>query len=358
VIVALFLWLAQTPGPIAFKDDSPAARMRASLKQHLAAFPGDLNAIRVLATYELEANHSADDALALLKGAKESSAAIERLRALAHRKGAESIYQRLDAWSATKYALRARFRFVAGRYPEAFAFYRRALKLDPDFPQAHAAIAEIYRRTGHPDWAAIEERLEKGLPAENSYQLAVDHLNAEQKAIDELMHYAECWEKLDVQARVAGERGERKAALEFARKALALAPDNPSLERQYALALFHDKQYTAALPLLEKHRMSERSIAHLELGQPGKAVGIAVLNDEIEDAKLQGLIHIQLNTPMQALPKLQALAGYDIDGSLHEILGRAYQALHQPNPAGLALMRATRLKKRYLAELEIVAPTK
>ena len=82
--------------------------------------------------------------------------------------------------------------------------------------------------------------------------------------------------------------------------------------------------------------------------------------DEFENAKLRGRIYIELNKPMVGIPKLQALAGKDIDGSLHEILGRAYQALHQPNPAGLALRRATELRKRYDAEmgLEIGPPTK
>ena len=177
-VAVLFLLLNQ--GEIG-KDDSPAGRMRAAYAKHLAAFPGDINAARILATYELEENLRPDKALTLLRDVRERDATIERLRALANRAMAESIHQRLEAGSAEKYAVIAHFRFTGGHYREAFAYYRKALRLAPDFPQVHSAIAEIYRRIGHPEWALAEARLENEHPPKDEYKAVVDHLEASRR---------------------------------------------------------------------------------------------------------------------------------------------------------------------------------
>jgi predicted Zn-dependent protease len=330
------------------------------LARHLSAFPGDVNATRILATYQLEEKNNPEEALRLLDAVKESAVGIERLRVLANRARVEQIQRALDPGSPLTLAITAKVHLSSGRDREAFALFRRVLKLTPGYPGAHASVAEIYRRNGHPDWAAIEQRLEKDrekdLAPEGDYKLALDLLDAEQKAFDELMQYADCWEKLDIQSRRASERGDHKAALEFARRAVALAP-NDAAERGLALALFRNNQYAEALPLLEKYGMPERCAALLELGEPAQALNyLPHSGDPVEEAKLHGRIYIELNKPMQGVPKLQAQAGKDVDGSLHEILGRAYQALHQPNPAGLALRRALELRKRHAAELEIRPP--
>lgn len=46
--------------------------------------------------------------------------------------------------------------FYARRYDEAIRKFREVLRLDPDFAQAHAALAEAYLRTGNPEEARTE----------------------------------------------------------------------------------------------------------------------------------------------------------------------------------------------------------
>src|SRR5262245_42765637 len=50
------------------------------------------------------------------------------------------------------------------RTEAAFHLYRRALERDPTFRGLHAAVAAIYKSTGHVDWAAVEEERERVLP--------------------------------------------------------------------------------------------------------------------------------------------------------------------------------------------------
>lgn len=49
-------------------------------------------------------------------------------------------------------------------FDAAFYWYRQALAQMPGLRGVHKAIAEIYRKTGHSDWAAIEEEKERQLP--------------------------------------------------------------------------------------------------------------------------------------------------------------------------------------------------
>ncbi|MBI1940551.1 MAG: tetratricopeptide repeat protein [Acidobacteria bacterium] len=46
----------------------------------------------------------------------------------------------------------------------AFYFYREALAKMSSLRGVHRAVSEIYRKTGHPDWATVEEERERTLP--------------------------------------------------------------------------------------------------------------------------------------------------------------------------------------------------
>ncbi len=61
----------------------------------------------------------------------------------------------------------AETRAKADQYEGAFYFYREALAKKPSLGGVHQAVAEIYRKTGHPDWAAAEEEKESKLPSPN-----------------------------------------------------------------------------------------------------------------------------------------------------------------------------------------------
>ena len=69
-----------------------------------------------------------------------------------------------DPESPLTLALVAEARLDEGQTAAAFQLYRRALERAPAQRGLHAGVAEVYRRTGHPDWAAVEEEQEKRLP--------------------------------------------------------------------------------------------------------------------------------------------------------------------------------------------------
>ena len=62
-------------------------------------------------------------------------------------------------------ALVADTRVQRRQYRSAFFFYNEALKQLPNLHGIHAALADVYRKTGHPDWAAAEDAKEAALPA-------------------------------------------------------------------------------------------------------------------------------------------------------------------------------------------------
>jgi predicted Zn-dependent protease len=66
--------------------------------------------------------------------------------------------------SAYWMALMGDLRSTQRQYGQAFYFYRKALARVPTLRGVHSAVAEIYRKTGHADWAAIEEKKERKLP--------------------------------------------------------------------------------------------------------------------------------------------------------------------------------------------------
>lgn len=66
--------------------------------------------------------------------------------------------------SAYWLVLVAETRLRAERYSPAFFLYRQALAKMPSLHGIHTAIAEIYRKSRHGDWATIEEEKEHQLP--------------------------------------------------------------------------------------------------------------------------------------------------------------------------------------------------
>src|SRR5713226_6446103 len=57
-------------------------------------------------------------------------------------------------------ALMAEARLREQQFSGAFYLYRHALKKMPTMRSLHAAVAEVYRQTGHSDWANLEEEKE------------------------------------------------------------------------------------------------------------------------------------------------------------------------------------------------------
>ncbi|MGH9672992.1 MAG: tetratricopeptide repeat protein, partial [Bryobacteraceae bacterium] len=77
---------------------------------------------------------------------------------------AAGAYDSIPAESAWRDVLAGSARAGVRRFPESLALYRRALSRNPKLRGVRAAIAEIYQETGHPNWAAEEEKREKAIP--------------------------------------------------------------------------------------------------------------------------------------------------------------------------------------------------
>jgi tetratricopeptide (TPR) repeat protein len=72
----------------------------------------------------------------------------------------------------------AEARFTAGYLTRAFLCYREAQAKMPTMRGIHPAVAEIYRRIGKPEWAAIEEEKERKMPALDCSEVGGTHLPA------------------------------------------------------------------------------------------------------------------------------------------------------------------------------------
>jgi tetratricopeptide (TPR) repeat protein len=250
----------------------------------------------------------------------------------------------------------------------AFYFYRQALERMPTLRGAHAAIAEIYSQTGHADWAAKEQAKEAALPPPDC---AIQKLECafragdfegilgasttspealywktracNRLALNAYSHLAKLppsAEIYELQARINSKRRQYAEAAKELREALKLAPGNPNLKRELAIALYQSgspqeaqKLFQELLPLnpesvslnyflgdaLLNSQKPQEAIVYLE-----KAVDLRA--QFLPAQKSLGLAYLQLGQAEKAIPHLRAALPADDDGSLHYQLGRAYQA--------------------------------
>jgi tetratricopeptide (TPR) repeat protein len=252
----------------------------------------------------------------------------------------------------------------------AFALYREALEKRPDLAEAREALARIYERKSHPEWAAVEREKARALPPpdcrtpslecgfragrfrevveaarpletpESRYWLS--------RAANELARQAFArLEKLPpspeaVLVRVEVLRGQRRytESKEALEKAAAAWPDDTRVRHELATLLLIGHELEAARPLLEgllEHAPDSPEL-NLLLGElwvdgrrPEKAVPYlerAVLGDPrgAHAQALLGRAYLDAGEAERALPHLEAALGADEDGSLHLQLARAYQA--------------------------------
>jgi predicted Zn-dependent protease len=313
---------------------------------------------------------------------------------------AETAFDKLEKTGATSpyvAALVADTRVKRRQYRSAFFFYSEALKKLPDLHGIHAAMAEVYRKTGHPDWAAAEDSKEAALPpadckahaAECEFvaghdvpltrgePAATEALYWEAKAANELALQAffrlgqlpESVELHQLKAAIARGQGQQIDAVKEWRAALALKPGNRALERELAITLFEAGDYKAALDeasgLLRQHAggaeiefLTGDSLLRLE--QPDEAVPhlrAALAADPAlvaADASL-GLALARLGKNAEAIPHLVKSLVLDQDGSLHFQLAGAYRAAGDAEKARSAMAQYQEIVQREQETREEIA---
>jgi len=289
----------------------------------------------------------------------------------------------------------------------AYFFYRQALERDPKLRGAHAAIAAIYRQTGHPDWAATEERAETALGPVNcaADKLACD-FNAKKylavaaaaklnktasaaywqtrawnalavEAFSRLDRLPESAPKLELQAELLRNRKQYAESAKLWRAALALAPADATVEHELLMTLCMAQDFAAAQPMLDRMLKQDPDSPALNFLQ-----GDAYLNQQLPEKALPYLqravrgnpkllqakaslarVYLQLGQAGDAAQYLKEVLPIDEDGTFHFELARAYRAAGKADLAKEALDQYRELKRRndeaqaeLEREAEITAP--
>ncbi len=194
-------------------------------------------------------------------------------------------------WSALAWALIARTEGPQGSsfeqgYREAMGAAQRALQLDPNLAEAHAAIGRI-KRTHDWDWAGAEVAFRKALalePQNSVVLLGASSLQASLGNFEEavaLNRRAVEIDPLSVVAHVslgmhAYYGGQQELAIDAFQKALAISPNAPDAHYLLGLLYLARAQPEQALAEFDKnHAGSERSVgdalAYAALGRGAQA---------------------------------------------------------------------------------------
>jgi tetratricopeptide (TPR) repeat protein len=281
-------------------------------------------------------------------------------------------------------ALIADTRAKRRQYRSAFFFYNEALKRLPSLHGIHAALADIYRKTGHSDWAAAEDAKEAALPAPDckahaaecefvaghdaalikGTAVAPEALYWRAKAANELAMQAffrlgqlpESVELHKLRADIARGQGQYLEEVKEWRAALALKPGDSALQQELAVSLFLAADYRTAIAEARKlPRSAETEFllgdSLLRLEQPEEAIphlkSALTLNPKLlaADASL-GLALARTGKAAEAIPHLIKALELDRDGSLHFQLAGAYRAAGQPEKAQAMIAKYQELSKR------------
>jgi predicted Zn-dependent protease len=294
--------------------------------------------------------------------------AFDQLQKTAH----ESVY-----WLA----LVAEARLREQQFSSAFYLFRHALEKVPKMRGLHAAVAGIYRQTGHPDWAKVEEQKEGQLPQPDcrtqtlECEFRVGHYSVlvvsaqgantpesyywrsraynewALQAFTRLGQLPPSAEQHELKAHIySSQKRYAEAAGEW-REAQKLSPGDPQIQEQLAISLKFSQDSGGALLLFQdllRRRPGSAELSYLvgdtllDLQRPEEAIPLlkrAVDRDPKLLAAHKSLARADLaaGKAVQAIPHLKVALATDEDGSLHYQLARAYQANGQPGLANQIL---------------------
>jgi predicted Zn-dependent protease len=277
----------------------------------------------------------------------------------------------------------AETRMQRNQYRSAFYFFQQAIEKRPAFRAARAGLAEVYRKTEHPDWAAVEEQKLRSMPAPDCARekfecdFAAGRLletikspslywrarAANELALQAFLQLGRLPESIELhalKAEILTSRGQHQEAAGEWRSALKLAPGDPRVEQELATSLYLGQDYAASMPIFEKlikqdgpsaQLRSFMGDALLRTDQPEKAV--PYLESALkQDPRLLpahaslGLAYARLGKPSEAIPHLLAAKKLDEDGSLHYQLARAYQSTGNAQSADAAMKEYTELQRQ------------
>ncbi|MDQ1471829.1 MAG: hypothetical protein QOJ99_3309, partial [Bryobacterales bacterium] len=253
--------------------------------------------------------------------------------------------------SAYVYMLLAQSRADQHQYRSAYQNYRKALSLDPGLAEAHSAIADIYRATGHPDWAQAEETAIETATAVGCAAPGFPCLFAE-KRYDSILTAAS--NQRTPESGYWSARAYQALALR-AQETLAQLP--PSAELHQLLAVMYDlqelypdaaQQWREALKLQPGNRNFRKKLAWSLSGSgewEAAAAAAAELQNQdpgnTEIAFLLGDALLNLQRPESAIPQLEEVVSREpANLRAHASLGRGYLLIRKLPEAIQHLERA------------------
>jgi len=283
------------------------------------------------------------------------------------------------------------------QFSSAFYLYRQALVKMPTMRSLHSAIAEIYRQTGHPDWANVEEEKERQLPQpdcrtqtlecefqagqysglvvsaqrantpESYYWRSRAYNELALQAFTRLGRLPPSREQHELKAHIySGQKRYAEAADEW-RAARKFSPGDPQIQKQLAISLKFSQDYGRALPLFQdllRRRPGSAELSYLvgdtllDLQRAEEAIPLlkrAVDRDPKLLAAHKSLARADLaaGKAAEAIPHLKVALATDEDGSLHYQLARAYQTNGQPGLAEQVLADYQKIQGSAAAAREV-----
>jgi predicted Zn-dependent protease len=259
------------------------------------------------------------------------------------------------------------------QYATAIQLYRKALLKVPNLPGLHTEVANIYKTTGHPEWATIEEKREDliAAPSCKSDPLSCDY---EEGRNDEVIAAAShrpspeayYWESKaylrkssaafahlsalppsaelhEMMAKVDLAQGEFRKCLKEWQEALRLSPNDPGIQENLAIAyrqVGDQEDARKVLAGLVARRPENSDVNYLygdtllSLRQPSQAIPFLEKAVNLEHGLLVAqsslaMAYFETGRYKEAIPHLKAALSIDRDGSLHYDLARAYQQVGQ-----------------------------
>ncbi|MDZ7639747.1 MAG: tetratricopeptide repeat protein [Bryobacterales bacterium] len=309
--------------------------------------------------------------------------------------------------SAYMVALAGYERLAKEEYASAFFLMREALRRQPALRGPHAALATIYGKTAHPEWASAENARHAAqaapdcateplacafakddftvvmqatrfarLPEDLYWRYRASSALAE-RAFTRLQALPKSVHALGAKAERLRGLGRHQDAVAVWKQAIALAPGNPGLEKELVVSLYQAKEYAAcarAADALLKTNPGDGHVLLLRgdaaLSQQDAAAALPYLERSVAmnpamlpaQASL-GRALLQLGRAADALPHLELALPYDQDGSILYQLSQAYQQTGKTEEAKRMLVRYQTFLKRdqaekaeFEAKFKIVAP--
>jgi predicted Zn-dependent protease len=275
-----------------------------------------------------------------------------------------------------------------GRFSEAFGAYRALAAAAPSPRSVHEALASIYEKTGHADWAKTARARAAATPVDcvahkaecdvragrHRSALAATTAKTDQEsrywrvraatalsraAFAKLEALPDSQERREMRAELARAENRHADSVTEIQAALTFAPDDPRLLEELATSHFLARDYGKAAnvakallstqpdspSLLALHGETLLELQQLDAAIPALERAVALDASDAAARIALGRARVLAGRYADAIPLLEPALDDDADGTLHFQLARAYQGTGQAEKAKPLLEKYQQLQK-------------